>query len=430
MSASAGVERLGMVGVSHRQAPVQVLERLAFPGERLGQALHSWRRTGNHGVILFTCNRVELYYAGQRDPEQEALHFLSSFHDVPGPELESWLVRLDAAAAARHLFRVAAGLESMVAGESEILGQVRQAYHAALGEQCSGPLLSTLFRRAIQAGRRVRRQTGLGRQPLSLGSAAVRLLEQVRGPLRGEEVLLVGTGDVAELVGRHLRARGVRLAVASRTRGRAERLARELAGRPLGREELAAELHRVALIVAATSAHHFVIRAEMPLGGGPKLILDMAIPRNVDPRVARLPGVTLLDLDDLRGVVERHSESWERALARAEQLVEEELADFLGWLRSRRVVPAILTLRQRAEEVRRAELEKALARLPSLSAAEREVVAGLSRGIVRKLLHQPILHLKRRAAEGDGEEAVLALEEIFRLRLEEGSDGQAAPADD
>lgn len=437
MASSTALPVLGMVGLSHREAPVQTLERLAFPGERLTQALHAWAHGGRKGVILFTCNRVELYFSGARDLSAEAADFLSTFHGVPAEELRPLLLVRQGEAAARHLLRVAAGLDSMVVGETEVLGQVRQAYHAALGAAYAGPILAALFRKALEAGRRVRRETALGRRPVSMGSAAVRLLERVHGPLGGAAVLLVGTGELAELVGRQLQAAGARLVVASRTRGRAEELAGSLGGRPAGREDLAAELAQAEVVVAATSAHHYVLTPAMLDGWQPLVILDMALPRNVDPRLGGLPRVTLLDIDDLRGVLGAQLVAGEQGLVQAEgvtqaegvvqaeAMIEEEARLFSVWMRTRRVAPVISSLRRRAEAIRQRELEKALARLPAMDEGQREVVAAMSRAIVKKLLHEPIVRLKGEAALGNGEAAVAALEELFGL--ESGDDG--APAE-
>jgi glutamyl-tRNA reductase len=386
---------LVLVGTSHRLSPVEVRERVAFDLE--GSANLAQRIAGRgEAVCLSTCNRTELYLV---DPDPEAAEERASAALLEG-EVE--LYRMTDEAAALHLFRVAAGLDSLVPGEGEILGQVREAYEAG----AHGPVLDRLFREALRVGKKVRTETAINESPASVSSAAAALAQQVFGDLDGCRVLLVGAGEVSELAARALAARGATIAaVTSRTHANAERLADAFDSHAVPFEQLGEELERADVVVSSTSSPEPILsRAQVrDRRGRPLFAIDLAVPRDIDPRVAELEDCYLYDIDDLQAVVRESLSGRRREAERAEAIVEHEAERFRDWQASLRVVPAIASLKERAESIRSGELAKAESRLEGLSESERRTVESLTTQIVNKLLHVPIVRLKQAAAtEGTG----------------------------
>ena len=386
---------LVLVGTSHRLSPVEVRERVAFDLE--GSAELARRLAGGgEAVCLSTCNRTELYLV-DTDPEvAEARASTALLED----EVE--LYRMTDEAAALHLFRVAAGLDSLVPGEGEILGQVRDAYEAG----AHGPVLDRLFREALRVGKKVRTETAINESPSSVSSAAAALAQQVFGDLADCRVLLVGAGEVSELAARALAARGATIgAVTSRTQANAERLAGAFDSHAVPFDRLGSELEHADVVVSSTSsAEPILSRDQVPARSGrPLFVIDLAVPRDVDPAVARLEDCYLYDIDDLQAVVRESLSGRRREAERAEAIVEREAERFRDWQASLQVVPAIASLRERAESIRSGELAKAESRLEGLSESERRTVESLTTQIVNKLLHVPIVRLKQAAAaEGTG----------------------------
>ena len=397
---------LVLVGTSHRLSPVEVRERVAFD---LDGAAELARRMAGHGeaVCLSTCNRTELYLV---DADREAAEERAS-QALLGEEVE--LYRMTDEAAALHLFRVAAGLDSLVPGEGEILGQVRDAYDAG----SHGPVLDRLFREALRVGKKVRTETAINESPASVSSAAAALAQQVFGDLAECRVLLVGAGEVSELAARALAARGATIgAVTSRTRANAEKLAEAFDSHAVPFAELGSELQRADVVVSSTSSPEPVLsRNEVPdRKGRPLFVIDLAVPRDVDPAVAGLEDCYLYDIDDLEAVVRESLSGRWREAERAEAIVEREAARFRDWQASLRVVPAITSLRERAESIRSGEMAKAEGRLEGLSESERRTVESLTTQIVNKLLHVPIVRLKQAAAT-DGTGYVEVARDLFGL---------------
>ncbi|HEX2292295.1 MAG TPA: glutamyl-tRNA reductase [Gaiellaceae bacterium] len=390
--------RLLVVGTSHRLAPIEVRERVALDAD--GEASLA-RRLGESGeaVCLSTCNRTELYLGGT-DAEAAAERATAALADLGGiarPELEPYLYRLEQEAAATHLFRVAAGLDSLVPGEGEIQGQVRSAYERG----AVGPLLDRLFRQALHTGKRVRTETAIGESPASVASAAAALAAQIFGDLAGRRIVVVGAGKTGELAARNLVGRGAQLVfVANRTLGRASSLAEHFGGEALPLGSVDGQLAEAEIVVTATAARDFVLtreqveRALRARRGRPLLLLDLAVPRDVDPAVRELGGCFVYDIDDLQSVVEETLSGRRGEAIRAEAIVAAEGERFSAWLASLDSVPAIASLRERAEAIRRGELAKASPRLAGLSERERHAVESLTNQIVNKLLHQPIMRLK------------------------------------
>ena len=409
---------LALAGISHHRAPVELRERVALDARGAQEAARRLADEVGEAVCLSTCNRTELYAvgAGAEAAAEAALVGLG------GEEVAPALYRLRDQAAALHLFRVAAGLDSMVPGEGEILGQVRVAYESG----AAGPVLDRLFRQALHSGRKARAETAIGERPASVSSAAAALAEQVFGDLRACRVMLVGAGEVGEATARNLVARGAELAlVANRGRERAERLVSRLGGVAVPLERAADELRGVDVLVASTGAPGLVLgrdavaRAMRARKGRPLFLIDLAVPRDLDPSIAGLDGCYLYDLDDLEAVVAETLAGRRKEAERAERIVAEEAERFREWHASLEVVPAIASLRARAEEIRRAELRRAEARLGRLTEGERSVVESVTAQIVNKLLHLPTVRMKEAAAAADGVLYAETVRHLFGLGEEE-----------
>jgi glutamyl-tRNA reductase len=399
------------LGVSYRRAPVELLERLAFPRDDLPKA---YRRlldaeAVTEGVILSTCNRVEVYgevasyHAGFLDLKR----FLSESREVHTEEFAEPLYAHYEDDAALHLFSVASGLDSMVLGEPQILTQVRSAYRVSEAEQAIGPSLARLFRSAIRTGRRVRAETAIGASPAAMVEAGVSLAERNLGRLEGRSALVVGAGGMAALTVRALRSRGVaRLRIVNRSFERATRLASRAGGEAAGLDGLAAGIAEADLVVCSTGASGTVIGTEAVRAalerrrdGQPLFLLDLAVPRDVDTGVGALPGVLVADIDDLKEVVARNG-AGEEELERARAIVSDEAGRFASWRRAARLAPLIQAIRERGAQIQAAELAKVAPRLSDLSDREWSAVRAMGAGIVAKLLHDPIVRLKERPGAG------------------------------
>jgi glutamyl-tRNA reductase len=402
--------KLALAGISHHTASVELRERVAIDLDaagRLASSLASTDGAGLEAVVLSTCNRTELYLAAQDDERLGDLadQALLSLAAAEAGALAPSTYRLADESAALHLFRVAAGLDSLVPGEGEILGQVRDAFEAG----APGPLLDRTFRMALHAGRRARIETAIGESPASVPSAAAALAQQVFEGLEGRRVVLVGAGRTSELTAKNLRSRGATVvAVVNRTVGRAERLAQGLGARAVSLDEIATALADVEIVVSSTSAAGFVLTAE-ELGpalrarrGRPVLFVDLAVPRDVDPSLASIDGCFVYDVDDLEAVVSSSLQGRRAEAVEAERIVAAEAERFRAWQSSLAVVPAIASLRALAEEIRASELARVEARLGRLPESERAVVDTVTAQIVNKLLHLPTVRLKEAAVTPDG----------------------------
>lgn len=417
---------LVLVGLSHRVAPVELRERVALDGETAAALARRLAGEGGEAVCLSTCNRTEIYLAGA-DPdaaEERAAAALADLARLDGERIRSIVYRLRDQAAALHLFRVAAGLDSLVPGEGEILGQVRSAYERG----ATGPLLDRLFRQAIHAGKKVRAETAIAESPASVSSAAAALAEQLFGDLSSCSVLVVGAGKIADLAARSLASRGARIAaVANRSQAKAEELAAHFGAEAVPLDAIAAQLPRVDVVLASTGAPGYVLtRDEVAPAvrrrkGRPLFLIDIAVPRDLEPTIHELDGCYLYDIDDLEAVVAESLAGRRQEAARAEEIVLAEAERFRLWHASREVVPAIASLRARAEEIRAAELERARGRLERLSEAERLAVEAITARIVDKLLHLPTVRMKEAAAGADGFVYVEAVRHLFGLGDDAGA---------
>jgi len=411
--------RITLVGVSHHGAAVELRERVALRHEEAKAVATQLASAAGEAICLSTCNRTELYVAHDDDVPAEVA--ATSVLLEREPDLANALYRLSDEAAALHLFRVAAGLDSLVPGEGEILGQVRAAFEAG----ATGPILDRLFRQALYAGRKARSQTAIGESPASVSAAAAALAQQVFGDLDGRRILLVGAGKVSEQAARNLISRGAEIAVvANRTLDRASELAERFRSAALPLERIEDELARADVVVSSTSSPDIVLhreqveRALRARRGRPLFLIDLAVPRDLDPAINELDGCYLYDIDDLEAVVAESLGARRREAATAERIVAEEAEQFRTWQASLDVVPAIASLRARAEEIRQGELAKAEARLGDLSDAERRAVESVTAQIVNKLLHLPTIRMKEAAAAADGVVYADAVRHLFGLEDE------------
>jgi glutamyl-tRNA reductase len=403
-----------LVGISHHQAPVELRERAALDLDRATELASRLAGDRGEAVCLSTCNRTELYLADEsaEEAERKAEAALLALEAELGPAL----YRLRDEAAALHLFRVAAGLDSMVPGEGEILGQVRAAH----GAGATGPILDRLFRDALHAGKKARTETAIGESPASVSSAAAALAEQVFGDLRGRAVLVVGAGETGELAVKSLVARGASIAfVANRTAERAQQLTRRFGGESLALDEVADNLEHADVVLSSTGAPGWLLtRAQVEATlharkGRPLFLIDLAVPRDLDPAIHELDGCYLYDIDDLDAVVAETLAGRRREAERAEAIVAGEADRFRDWQASLDVVPAIASLRARAEEIRSAELERA-----KLSGAERRAAESVTAAVLNKLLHLPTIRMKQAAAAADGVIYADAVRHLFGLEDE------------
>ncbi len=392
---------------------------MAFTAPEAAAALERLQERLNGAVLISTCNRTELYTTGPLDAaySDQMAPLLMQLKGVDLNPSRFYLVRHDTAV--RHLYRVASGIDSMVVGEAQILGQVREALSAATRASSLNGILSRLFHTALAVGKRARSETRIGRYTSSVSGAAVALARQMFGGLEGRHVLIISAGSTGKLAAKALRESGAQIAVTNRTHSRALELARELGGKAVPADGLTQALEQADVVISATGSNEFVLDERMlrPVvearQARPLLLIDIAVPRDVDPSVTTLPGVRLYDIDDLAATPEGSNNGRGRSeIERVELIVEEEVERFLGWWRALDAVPVISALREQAESVRRKELDKALRKLPNLSEEERARVESMTRAIINKMLHQPVTRLKTSADSGRHLEA---LQDLFGL---------------
>jgi glutamyl-tRNA reductase len=423
-----------LLGISHRTAPVDVRERVDFQARGLELALRtlaSRKPGGSAGeiAVLSTCNRAELYLACDEvaPARTELVSFVSSFHDVDPALIQPHVYDVTDLDAARHLFRVAAGLESLVVGEPQILGQVKDAHHAARQAETAGPLLNRLFHSCFAVGKRVRTETGLGSGAVSVGYAAVALARKIFGNLEGRSVAVLGAGEMGKLTAQHMKSQGVRnVTIVSRTLAHAAQTAEAIGGATAARwDELDSVLGTSDIVIAATGATAPIltkahIEAVMrPRRGRPLFIIDIAVPRDVEPAAGEIEQVFLYNIDDLQASVRENLARRASEVARAEAIVEEELQKFATWLRSRGVIPTVVALRQSFDAIRRAELDRLDFKLSTLPAEARDEartrIDEITRLLVEKLLLTPTEQLKAIADPETASSYAEAISRVFNL---------------
>jgi glutamyl-tRNA reductase len=417
-----------VVGLNHKTAPVGLLERLTISEERLPKALHQLA-TYEHvleGVVLSTCNRVEVYVAVSKfhGGAQDVRNFLSEFCHVAPEDFTDHLYSYHDEAALRHLFRVASGIDSMVVGESEILGQVRRAFQAASEEATVQRVLGAAFRKALRVGKRVRTETYIGHNPVSISSAAVELARRAFDgeTLAGKQVTIVGAGKMGRLAARALAQAGAKdVSVVNRTEERAHELAETFEAVAHTWEQLPSVIEGSDILICSTTSPAPVIErgllenAMAARPDRPLFIVDIAVPRDVDPSAQDVTGVVLRDIDDLRGVVETNLGSRLNEVSHVEEIVTNELRSLMDWERASEIAPTVAALIARADDIRTSETERVRAQLGSLTEEQRRAVEQLTRRIVAKLLHPPLEKARELASSKQGHLYLTALRELFEL---------------
>lgn len=417
---------LVVVGLNHRTAPVELLERMAVPPAGLRKALHTLAASEHltDVVLLSTCNRTEVYVRAERfhAAVEHVRDFLTDQSGLDPDDLAAHLYAYHDDAAVAHLFGVAAGIDSMIVGEGEVLGQVREAGLAAEREGAAGAGLARLFRHAVEAGKRSRTETGISRHAVSVSSAAVALATERIGSLSGRTVLVLGAGEVGEGMAIALAGAGAGdVVVVNRSPAKGRALAQRVGGRAIGFDEIPDELAGADVLLTSTSSTDVIVeRGDIEAvmerrDGRALLVVDVAVPRDVDPGVAQVFGVTLLDIDDLRGFGEQSLDRRRQEIGRVRQILTEEVERFRLEHSAREVAPLVARLRDRGEELRERELARYEGKLAGLDPAQREAVEALTRGIVNKLLHEPTVRMKDTAGTDRGERNADALVELFDL---------------
>ncbi len=410
---------INVIGINYRTAPVAIREKVAIRSGKLEDALSLLRSYFAYGILVSTCNRTEIY-ATEPDARNKSLIFLNAYLGVPEDVLSEHVYSYEDKAAIKHLFRITAGLDSMVLGEYEVLGQIGTALETAEKTGMVSLPLRQLFRSAVRTGRLVREKTGISRNALSVSSVGVKLASQAVGSLEACKLVVIGAGEAGSLVARAARERGARrISVTSRTIDRAASLAKSLGGTPFSLENLTDELRTASVAIACADAPHYILNREQvaaAMSGRPHLplvVIDIAVPRNVDPSVKEITGVFLYNIDDLAQISERNRKLRESEILRASEIIEDEAAAFISWWHTLESRPIVTALMNKAEAIRLAHLNKTIKKLRPLLDEERESLDVMTKAIVTKLLCDPIEHLKTKG-NGGGDYAAL-VSELFRL---------------
>ncbi len=418
---------LVVVGLNHQTSPLELRERLVFSEKALPQALlRLHKELGGAGVvILSTCNRVEAYANSPSDTSELAegiRRFLSAWHGIEETAFNDMLYEHDDDNAAGHLFRVAASLDSLVVGETQILGQVHDAYLLAKSEQTTDKIINALFQRAFSVAKEVRTKTGVGAGKVSVSSVAVDLATSIFMELEGKTVLVIGSGDMGELTLQSLVAHGAaRVLVANRSQEHARVLAEARGGEPMGLSDLRHHLHRADIVISSTASPEFILEpkdfqeALKRRGQAPVCVIDIAVPRDINPDVGLLDNVYLYNVDDLKRVVAQNLEARRKAVEEGLAIVERGMGQFGDWLRSLVAEPAIRSMAGELEAIRSREVEKTLSALPELTEKQREEIDRLSKRLVNNILQRPMSGLKREIAHHDPKTVLHLVKRLFGL---------------
>jgi glutamyl-tRNA reductase len=421
-----------VVGLNHNTAPIEVREKLAFNGPKLEEglkALHSLNEI-NEVVVLSTCNRVEMYTCvNEAGKASEAIKsFISTFHGIDRGLLDESLYFHSGPAGVLHSFRVAASLDSMIVGEAQILGQLKESFEFSLERKATGVMLNKLMKKSISVAKRVRTETRIAESAVNISSAAVDLARKIFTHLEEKSVLLLGAGDMAELAAKHLMSGGVRdVTVANRTYETGCALAEQMGGRAVEFAVFPGEMERSDIVICSTGAPEYVVKKELmhdvmkARKQKPVFIIDISVPRNIDPEINRLENVYLYDVDDLRSVADAGLEERKKEAAKGESIVTEEVETFLRWRASLDAVPTIVALREKAEAVKREELGKAFTKVPDLGEKERKLVEQVATSIVNKLIHPPTAALKQDAEDKD--ELVATIKRLYGIEADSSDKG-------
>ncbi|MCH1514950.1 MAG: glutamyl-tRNA reductase [Acidimicrobiales bacterium] len=415
-----------VVGLNHRTVPLDLFEKMTVPEAKLPKALAdlSSRENISESVILSTCNRIEIYAYAEKfhGAYQDIRNFLSEISHVAPEDFSDHLIGLFGSDAIEHLFKVSSGIDSAVIGEHEILGQVRSAWELAVEEKVVGTVLNSLFRHSLEVGKRARSETSISRNITSVSQAAVAMADKQLDGLIGKRVLVIGAGEMGEGMAKSLHAGGItELRIANRTWDRALETAERLNGKPVRLDELPQNLTEVDLLLTSTGATAAILEygdldeAARQRKGRELLIVDIAVPRDVDPAAADLDGVTLLDMDDLREFAEKGIRAREKEVSSVIEIINEELERFLNLFSARSVAPIVTQLHSRAEEIRNSELQKLFRKFPELTPEQLKGIETLTSAIANKLMHEPTVRLKDAAGTPKGERLSEALQDLFDL---------------
>jgi glutamyl-tRNA reductase len=424
-----------VVGLSHKTAPVEIREQVAFSPTAMERPLHEMRALPavTEGIIVSTCNRVELYVTS-RDTNTclgQLKRFLASFHNIPPEQLENHLYDYQGEDAIRHVFRVSSSLDSMVIGEPQILGQIKTAYGYATEFKTVGLILNRFLHKAFSVAKRVRTETDIASNAVSVPFAAVELARKIFGSLDDKKVLLIGAGEMCELAARHFLNNGAQsVMVTNRTYERAVKLAEEFEGQAVPFEEFSQRLHQVDIILTSTGAPDFILGHDRmqevirQRKNKPMFLIDIAVPRDIDPKVNKIDNIYLYDVDDLQGVVQANLKERQKEAKKAEIIVDQEIGQFHHWLDNLDVVPTIVALRKKLEDIRQGELQKTFSHLKNLDKKERHAIEALTAAIVNKVLHPPTAVLKQMQNNTSGNDYAEAVRILFALETptEEDSD--------
>ena len=415
-----------LVGVNHKTTPVEIREKLAFTKGKIEESvdrLFNFPDIIEH-TILSTCNRVEIYArANCQDSAIKSIkQFICDFHGLSLLELEDHFYSYRNKEAVEHLFRVSSSLDSMILGEAQILGQVKEAYSLARDLRSTGLVLNQLFEKAFSIAKKVREETGIAERSVSISSAAVELAQKIFDDLENHTVMLVGTGEMAELAAKHLISYGVKTVyVTSRTYERAANLARTLNGSALDFEAFKNELHRADIVITSTSAPNFIIKKEIvekaihERKNKPIFFIDIAVPRDIEPDVNDLENVYLYDIDDLHVVVSANIKEREKEAENAMNFISQEVTKFNNWVGALDAVPTIVEIRKKAENIRKQEIEKTLKKISHLSENDKQLLRQMSSSMVNKILHKPTIKLKQKTQSEDGHVYLKAIRHLFHL---------------
>ena len=417
-----------VLGVNHKTASVDIRERLAFSGNKLEEGILGLRSLPSvkEVAVLSTCNRVELYTCVDNVPAAscQIKDFLSGLHDMARSEFETSLFALEGPEAVRHVFRVASSLDSMVLGEPQILGQIKDAFNLSLSKKTTGVLLNKLMKKAISTAKRVRTETRIAENAVSISFAAVELARKIFTNLADKSVMLMGAGEMAELAARHLLSNGVTgVMVVNRTYERGCELASEFNGRPVRFEDFLQEMVHADIIICSTGAPAYVLHREQMLKimkerkQKPVFIIDISVPRNIDPEINKIDNVYLYDVDNLQDVVDTNLQGRRAEADKAEGIIREEVEKFGRWMSALHAVPTIVALRQKADEIRREELEKFQNRFPALDGVQMKAVDYLATAIVNKLIHPPTIALKDDSEDRD--ELIALMKRLYGINGDE-----------
>ena len=416
--------RFSITGLNHTTAPVEVRERLAFDAAALAEALHALKQRPGflEGMILSTCNRVEIAVAADDNAAADVEAFLADVRLVSREWISPYLYRYDDRAAIQHLFRVASSLDSMVVGEPQILGQLKAAWEVARTEGAVSGFLDGLLMRAFSVAKRVRTETEIGSSAVSVSYAAVELAREIFGQLRDKTVMVVGAGKMSESAARHLRRCGAtRILVTNRTEERAQEMADLFDGEVVPYTGFIAALPAVDIVIASSGAPHYILlrdqmkRVIEARRNRPVFLIDIAVPRNIDPAVNELDNVFLYDIDDLQRVVANNLQHRKEIAGQAELIIEEEVEQTIARMKTREVVPVIVGLQEQLERVRVAELTRMRGRLGQLTPQQEEALEALTKAIINKIAHGPISELRRTAAEPEGAHMAGIIRKVFRF---------------